>query len=432
LRALSDASGRDVATPFRTFLDQPGVPLVSFEIRCAAKKIVLGQERYFPTGSGGSADEGLWQVPICVRRSRGNATQRECTLLVGREAELPLDGDCPAYLVPNDGGAGYFRSLVTGDGLTRLLADGGKRLSVAERVAVLGDLAALVRAGKVDAGDQLALVPSLAKDPSRHVIQNLVSMVTAVRDSRWISDSLRPAYTKLVRDSFGARARGLGWLPKKGDDEDTRILRNTIVPLVADHGEDPALIAEAKKLAAAWLRDRKAVDAEAVDGVLAVAAQNGDRAQFESWLQEARAEKDRLRRRRLLAALGAYRDPALVKQSLELLLDDTIEWRDMSGVLWAAQRWPGSQPIAWSFVREKFDALAARMPRDSEANLMWAATGLCDQTAARELTEFFAERAARLTKGPRTLAQAQESLQLCAALRARQSASAAKFLSARR
>src|SRR5690606_667132 len=37
LRALGDAAGRDVATPFNTFLMQPGLPFVEAATRCEGK-----------------------------------------------------------------------------------------------------------------------------------------------------------------------------------------------------------------------------------------------------------------------------------------------------------------------------------------------------------------------------------------------------------
>jgi cytosol alanyl aminopeptidase len=54
LAAVGAAAGRDVATPFNTFLDQVGTPLVSFELRCEANqspRLLLSQERYLPLGS---------------------------------------------------------------------------------------------------------------------------------------------------------------------------------------------------------------------------------------------------------------------------------------------------------------------------------------------------------------------------------------------
>src|SRR5690606_8514701 len=50
LTALSEAAGRDVATPFRTFLEQPGVPLIEARLTCEGgpARVELAQSRYTP------------------------------------------------------------------------------------------------------------------------------------------------------------------------------------------------------------------------------------------------------------------------------------------------------------------------------------------------------------------------------------------------
>ncbi|HLK45193.1 MAG TPA: M1 family metallopeptidase, partial [Acidimicrobiales bacterium] len=51
LAALSDAAGRDVAAPYRTFLDQPGVPFVEAALVCdggAPPRLHLRQSRFLP------------------------------------------------------------------------------------------------------------------------------------------------------------------------------------------------------------------------------------------------------------------------------------------------------------------------------------------------------------------------------------------------
>src|SRR6204780_2455657 len=105
LSALSSAAGRDVATPYRTFLDQPGVPYVEASVQCAAgpPRLHLKQSRYLPLGSQGDPTK-LWQAPGCARypTGQGSATQETCTLLTAAEGDLPLQtGACPAWVFPN-------------------------------------------------------------------------------------------------------------------------------------------------------------------------------------------------------------------------------------------------------------------------------------------------------------------------------------------
>jgi len=429
LAAISKAARKDIAPPFSTFLDQAGVPVVSMEVVCTGKTptVKLHQERYLPIGVASPGPQ-TWQIPVCVR---GNA--RACTLLTTPDGQIPLSGTCPTSLLPNVGAAGYYRAALAPHLLTALLAD-PKSLSTAELLGVLADVNAAVRAGKLPFADALALVPRFAGHPNRHVVQAAVQLLGNARDNGFFPDALRPAWARFVQQHFGARARALGWLPRPTDDEDTRILRNLLVPLVADDGEDAILQAEATRLSSLWLKDHAAVPAEMVWAVNDSAAQrtDGAAARYDAWLAAAKTEKDRLTRNRLLNALASSRDPALVARSLTLVLADTFEIRESLTLLFGATRTPRTRRQAWDFVRTKFDPLVAKLPRDFGANLPSIATALCDDTVAVEAEVFFKDRAPRFVGGPRQLALALENTRQCAAFKRAQSKSATDFLTALR
>ena len=112
--------GYDVAPAFSTFLDQPGVPLVTAALDCDGRdgaprvSVRLSQQRYLPLGSAG-APPARWQIPVCVRWGAGKAEGRACTLLRERERDAPVarrQGRAPTWIVANDGAAGYY---VAGD-----------------------------------------------------------------------------------------------------------------------------------------------------------------------------------------------------------------------------------------------------------------------------------------------------------------------------
>jgi alanyl aminopeptidase len=76
LAALSSAAGKDVGGPFRTFLDQPGVPLLQAEVACdGAPRLRLRQSRYLPKGSSGTkwgrGRRGRAKRALSSRRARG-------------------------------------------------------------------------------------------------------------------------------------------------------------------------------------------------------------------------------------------------------------------------------------------------------------------------------------------------------------------------
>jgi alanyl aminopeptidase len=439
LAAISAEAGRDIAPAFATFLDQPGVPLISAELRCEAGKtptLALAQRRYLPLGSEGDRNRsGTWQIPVCARwGATGTAGGRSCTLLTETTGELPLEGAtrCPDWVLPNENGAGYYRTHLGGDLLTRLLRNGGKQLTPPERIGAIGDLAALVRSGEVPYEQALALVPKLAQDSNRHVVQSTVGLVAGLRDNELFPAQLRPSYAQFVRDAFGARASKLGWKPRRGESEDTRILRPQLLSLVADQGEDPKLRAEARSLADAWLANRKSLDPEVIDAVLGVAALDADRARFEKWRAAARTEPDRRDRRRILSAISQIRDLAIAREAMALTLANDFEPRESIQVLWGATGAPETRPLAYAFVKTNFDTLVQRLPRDSAARFPYFGSALCDDAQRADVEAFFKERSPRFTGGPRSLAQALETMQLCARFKKAQSPSVSRFLAERK
>src|SRR5664280_2686456 len=237
-----------VNAAFFSFLDQPGVPLVTVELACTGgpPRVLLSQKRFLPTGSSGSTKQ-TWRIPVCAWTGEAG-TAPVCTLLTEEKGTLALPGACPERVVANAASAGYYRVLYKGSMLGKVLADSGKHLSTAERIGVLTDVAALARTGDVPMATALALVPVFAGDPDRQVVEAMVRIAASPRDL-FVTDELRPNYRRFVADAFGARARALGWKSKPGEDEDTVLLRSAVVGLVAEEADDPALVAEAASLA---------------------------------------------------------------------------------------------------------------------------------------------------------------------------------------
>lgn len=427
LAAIAEATETPAVVPaFGTFLDQPGVPLVTAELDCrsGAPKLLLTQKRFLPAGSIGSPKE-TWQIPICARAGDpGSAAM--CSLLAAPSGELELPKPCPARLFAN-AESGYYRVLYKGPLLARLLADGGKHLSPAERVATMADVASLARSGDVPMATALSLVPAFANDPARQVVETLVRIAEAPGDFL-VPDDLRSRYHRFVSDTFGARAQTLGFRGKPGEDEETALLRASLVGFAANEGDDPALVAEGTRLAKEWLRDRGGVDAQMVPSVLEVAAGQGDVALFQAVLAEAKRSADRRERHWLLTALGQFRDPSVVPVALGLTLSDDFDPRESMAVLRAAARGRGTRSEGWEFLKKNFDRLAARLPGDWPAAFPWLAAGFSDEAHLKDVEAFFKDKAPKYPGGPRILAQALESIHLRAALKAAQGESVREFL----
>jgi alanyl aminopeptidase len=424
LDALGAAADRPIGAAFSTFLDQNGVPRVGVRLQCSARgaKLELEQRRLTPLGETDSRTQ-LWKIPVCARYRSGAATREACTLLSDRAASLEL-GACPDFVVANAGGRGYYVADYRDGLLPRLAAHRGA-LTPAEYASVLYDLRELVRAGAASGAEALEWVRAAASSPDRHVVEAAVTLASFVRDTL-IDEKDRRQFAAFVREAFGSRARTLGFAPKRRESDDEGLLRRSLIRLVAP--EDGRLAAEARRLAAAWLGDRKAIDPGMVDVVLVAAAQTGDEALLDRFLGEAKRTSDSLDRRNLTLALLSFRDPALAEKGLRVLLDPEFDIRESMTALYLSERFAPPRRETHAFIAANFDALAKRVSRDAPGYWPRYAAPLCSQADGAAVAAFWRDRIGRYAGGARNLAETLEQIRLCTALKSAQGPAVAAFL----
>jgi cytosol alanyl aminopeptidase len=431
LDSIATASKPQLARAFKTFLEQPGIPEVSVELKCTGQpRVALGQKRYFPLGSTGSQGT-QWQVPVCVRYQAGDSPATECFLLDKPSAEFPLKSasSCPAGISANAGGTGYYITSYQGGLLEKELGDGSEWLNAAERVTLLHDLKTLADSGDAKESAALAAARTFANSKERQLAAQAREIVGGARDL--VPPALRPNYAAFIRKTFGARAAELGWSAKPDDDADTRLLRASLVPFVAREGRDTALQAEARRLANGWLENRTGVDFDMLRAVLSTTAFSGGQDLFDRLLAELKKTQDRRERGVIVAALSSFRDPKIVQQAIELLFAPQFDVRETAGLMFSGLGDPQTQTLPFEFVKAHYDEVLKRLPRegdfDAAAALPFVGEPFCDEPSRRAFVEFFQDRVSHFLGGPRNYAQVLEGIRLCEAQRAAQSEDVAKF-----
>jgi alanyl aminopeptidase len=340
---------------------------------------------------------------------------------------LPEAKKCPDWLYPNAEGAGYLRAQVVGKGAEKRVAAAVPHLTRAERVAMLGDTLALARAGTLPAADALSLVPRFAQETDPVVLSAAVDLLE-VMDPKLLPEARLPERARFMRDTFAQRALQLGLVPKPGEDEDTRLMRSSLTRLAGQSGQEAHLVGQARALAEKWLVDPRLLPQESVDPVLAIAASTGDAALHGRMLEAFKTQENRRVRQQLMFGLGSFRDPALVRGQLELLLDPAVDPREAGMLLFLASGDVRTRDVVYGFVKEHYDTLARRLPEDARGALVWVGHDYCDAEHRADLAAFFTERSASAPGGPRVLAQVLESVDLCMAMKAAQGASIEAFL----
>jgi alanyl aminopeptidase len=252
-----------------------------------------------------------------------------------------------------------------------------------------------------------------------------IDLAYFMRDT-FASDTERARYSAFVRQVFGRRARTLGFAPRSGESDDDQLVRRALIEIAAP--EDPRLAAEARRLARAWMRDRKAIDPGVADKVLVVAAQTGDASLLETMRAEAKATTDRLDRRNLLVAVFSFDDPALAQRGLALLLDPDLDIRELTTALRIALYVNPPRRAIHDFMAANFDALAKRVARDTPGGWPMYASLLCSDKDRVDVEAFWRERIGSYAGGDRELAQALEAIELCVRVREAQQENVRAFL----
>jgi alanyl aminopeptidase len=420
VRALSGAVGRDLGAPFAGFLDQTGAPLLTFQVRCAGEpRITLEQRPYLPLGSG--SDPGkVWQVPICVGGPWGE--KGACVLLDRASSEFALGGTCPEWVYPNRGGLGYYRVFMGKDETIRALGS----LPQPERVAIVSDLEALVEGGELPAGDALELGVKTLQDPEPQVVLAGARLLHRLDDS--IPPSLRPGYARLVDRLLGPRARALGWKSVPGEDARTATERMAILPIACESGGDASLGEQAAALLQKWFDEPTAVEPDLLSRVLEVGSLYADPAFFARVEARLLVTPDRGQRGPLVQILGSAGDPAIASSAVDLALDPRIDSEGAAALLTAAMGHRQTAAAVFATLKDRYDALVAKLPQEFGANLPKVGSPFCTPVERDEMKAFFGPRVARSPGAPRILDQVLETIDLCVAREKAEAASLAGVL----
>jgi aminopeptidase N len=433
LTGVAASLGPANAAAMRTFLEQPGVPRITAQLRCEAgpPRLELSQTRSLLAGMTDPAPK-LWSVPVCVRYGDARSSRKACYPLSTPAATFELEtahagaGEprrgCPTWMILNADAVGYYRSTVDPAMARALLTPSSAiaraaKPTPAERMMLIEDLRAAVERDELGVDKLLELVPVIAADPDDKVARS--ALAAAALPMTGLPDAMYLAARRWRYQAFRARARQLGWQRGAADTEERHELRQQLVPQVAV--DDPALTAEANRRADQWLANRTGIADDLVDDVLAVAAHHGDVVRFDRYLAAAGAARDRTEHARLLATLGSFTDPRIATRALALVLGHELDLRDtirlVSGVL--AHR--ETRELALAFLTAHIAELLARMRDDEAAWFLSEVAGtFCDADHRRQIADLTVSRAETIDGAQARVARALEQADQCIALVERQ------------
>lgn len=414
-KTLTAATRRPVDLVMRTFIDQPGVPLVSVTTACegTATRINATQERYRTPEQ--PASKTTWQIPLCLHGPAAGSSA-SCPLL-SAPTQVFNQAPCLETVVANAKATGYYRTAYEPAALDRILQQLSE-VTEAERVMLANDALALVRSRRYDVGLFLKTAQALAVDRTAGVTQTVADGVSFI-GSRLATGTAVVPYRAWVVRTFKPALDELTWTMSPGEADDRTELRAAVIGLVAGTGHDPGARARARALVTRYLQKPESVGATLAETLLPIVAEDGDQSLYDTLLAKRAAAKAPEDRDRFLLALGRFTNPALVKRTIDLALSDDVRTQDTPTLLATALSGPVGQDLVWPLLRERWSAVTSHIDSSFGPAVVVSALGsFCSIDAASDLEQFFKSHDPK--GAARTVQQSIERVKSCAALKADQ------------
>jgi aminopeptidase N/puromycin-sensitive aminopeptidase len=321
------------------------------------------------------------------------------------------------FLFANAGGKGYYRTAYDPSDYSKLLSNVEGGLQPTERISVVGNEFALVRAGKSSVTDFLNLAAAVKDDSSADVISSVASGLQTVYSQIAATDEERRQVAAWVRTTFEPELKKVG-MPTEADQPEKRELRASLFGLLGGIGDDPYVINTAKQIANQYLENPNAVDATLAQPALDVAAIHGDAAFFDKLQKTFETSSNPQVAESALRALAMFQDPALEKRGLEYAASGKVRNQDSVIQFVIAMHGRKTQDTAWQYIQTNWPQVKAQITTMMGGYLVGSTGNFCSAEKSSEVTSFFT--ANKVPAAERALKRAQDQISDCEDLRAAQ------------
>jgi aminopeptidase N len=369
----------------------------------------VSQKRLCLNPKDAAAQEQTWVLPVCIKTS---GDQPDCPVVNAATQQLQAPG-APVFY-GNAGGKGYYRSRYDKADYQQLLRQVETNLTPSERITFLGSQWALARAGISPVGDFLNLAAAVRDDNSSFVITTVSGALRIIDQQVASTPEEHKELAAWVRQNFATAFARLG-APVSGEAPDKSLLRAALFGLLGNIGSDPAIIADARKVAEQYLSNPASVDPTLAATALNVAAQNGDATFFDELQRVSRTSGDPQLRSQAFHALASFRDEAMVVRALDYALSGQVKNQDALRLVQLEMRDRRTRDATWQYVQQNWPRVRAQVTTWMGGELVESMGGFCSTDRSSQVSEFFAAHSVSATS--HALDKARDSIADCVDLR---------------
>ncbi len=414
-RELGRASGRDVGAIANAWIRQPGHPLVTVSAQREGDGLALqvGQRRFYADPEApDDSNARHWPIPMVIKYGAAAGIKEERVLIDTEQAKVCLPG--ARWFYPNGDGAGFYRFALDDTALAQLVDVVQSALTAPERLVLVGNQWALVKAGKAPMAQFFAMLDGFRTETDRAVLAAITEQLQWM-STNLVEDSARPGFQRFVAQLYAPQLEDLGWDTAPEESADQRLRRATVIGAMGDLADSAEVRDEARRRLGRYLQDPASLDPNLASIVVGLAARRGDATLYDTYLERKRgAATDPEDEQRFLFGLTAFEDPALVRRSLDLTLTDEVRPQDRAHLLARLLGNRASRLASWAFVRDRWAELVGCMDPMLQQNVVRGLAQVTPEPAASEVRAFLPQKVTEETR--ETIAQAVEQLGIAAAV----------------
>ena len=348
--ALSQASGKPVGAIAAGWTEQPGFPVV--KVKRDGENVSLMQERFtihFPNASALQ-----WKIPLTYFFVGDAKPQsRLMTEKIEKLQNIPVD----RALKLNAEGAGNYR-VQYDEPLWKRLLDALPKLSVADRVNLLGDAWALVQANRAPLStyfDLIEKLPAGIELAEREQIINAFDYINRLL----IGNAARKKFQNYVRSILRPTFDQLGWEPRKDETPRSALLRASLIDALGDLN-DQEIVAGCRERFQKYLVDHASIAPDLRASIFRVVGHYADDATWSELHELGLKTTSTEEKQNYYDALAAARDHKLVAKTLQLSLTDELPTSRAVFLVGKVARDSDHPDLAWDFAKANMKALLSK------------------------------------------------------------------------
>lgn len=421
--SIQEVSGSPVSKIMKEWVYSAGYPLVEVEFK-GAEDVKLSQKPFRLLDAvkaqakltGGNAAKGhVWQIPVSYRQLVQDQSARDeklATHIMDTVQEDLAMASSKSPFVVNVHSDGYYRVSYPKEVLKSLTALAQKELSVPERYSLLSDSFALVEAGKLPCADYLELTAGYRDETDPTVMGLLINHLARI--NLFIKDSDRANFAALVRDRLSVCAQRLGWEKKDGESDLTQILRGDVLDALGTIGESKEVISKARQMFEPYCNNPDSINPDLNDTIAGVVAYNGTKEDYDTLFKMYKEAKTPEAKLRNLMSLAVFRQPELIKRTLDLALTDDVKTQDAPHLVQKSLHSVAGRQIAWQYIKDNWTKMNERYPSKLFIRVVRGANSIVDPKMVDDMTQFLSTHPVH--SGDRVIAKVIERGKINAAL----------------